>query len=211
MKASVILPAFNEEKNIGSVIKGIPSRCEIIVVDDGSKDKTLEVAKDLGCNCVRLNRNYGKGYACRAGAKIASHKKIIFMDSDGQLDPREITKMLLALSKCDLAVGSRNPQDIPAQRVVSNNFAKTIISAAAGRKLNDALCGFRAIRKPDFFRLNLKKMRYEIEAEMIIKAARGGMRIKEVPISVRYDIGSQMPIRDSLKVASYILGKAIIK
>ncbi|MBS3051464.1 MAG: glycosyltransferase family 2 protein [Candidatus Aenigmarchaeota archaeon] len=205
MKASVILPAYNEEKNIGSVIKNIPENCEVIVVDDGSKDRTLEVAKSLGCNCVRLGKNYGKGHACRVGAKIASSEKIVFIDSDGQLDAREIPRMLSALRVCDLAVGSRNIKDIPAQRIVSNNFAKAVISSAAGRKLNDVLCGFRAIRKGDFFNLNLQKKRYEVEAEMIIKAARSGLRIKEVPISVRYDIGSQMPVKDSLKVASYML------
>jgi len=211
MTTSVILPAYNEEKNIARVINNIPSSCEVIVVDDGSKDKTMEVAKRLGCNCIRLSKNYGKGYACRAGAKIASGKNIVFIDSDGQLDAREIPNMISALRKCDLAVGSRNTHDIPSQRIMSNNFARAVISAAAGRKLNDALCGFRAIRKSDFLSLGLKKYRYEIEAEMIIKAAKRGLRIKEVPISVRYDIGSQMPVKDSLKVASYILGKAIMK
>lgn len=211
MKASIVLPAYNEEKNIGSVIEQIPSAYEIIVIDDGSKDNTLEVAKNHGCICVRLNRNYGKGYAARAGAKLAANENIVFMDSDGQLDAREIPKMLSALKKCDLAVGSRNIKDIPIHRIASNSFAKTVISAASGRKLNDVLCGFRAIRKGDFLKLNLQKRRYEVEAEMIIKAARGGLIIKEVPISVRYDIGSQMPVKDSLKVASYIIGKAVFK
>lgn len=210
MKASIVLPAYNEEKNIAGVIKKISPEYEIIVVDDGSKDRTLEVAKRLGCNCIRLNRNYGKGYASRVGAKIASYENIVFIDSDGQLDAGEIPKMLAALKSCELAVGSRSIKDIPPQRIISNNFAKAVVSAAAGKKLGDVLCGFRAIRKGDFFNLRLKKMRYEIEAEMIIKAAKRGLRIKEVPISVRYGIGSQMPVKDSLKVASYILGKAII-
>ena len=212
-KASIILPAFNEEKHIGSVIEKInqTGSYEIIVVDDGSRDKTLEVAKRHGCNCIRLSRNHGKGYASRVGAKIASHDNIVFMDSDEQLDGGEIPKMLSALKRCGLAVGSRSMKDIPSQRIISNNFAKAMLSTAAGKKLNDALCGFRAIRKNDFFNLNLQKKRYEIEAEMIIKAVRKGLRIKEVPISVRYDIGSQMPVSDSLRVASYLVGKAFTK
>ncbi|MBI4174345.1 MAG: hypothetical protein HY517_01770, partial [Candidatus Aenigmarchaeota archaeon] len=127
-----------------------------------------------------------------------------------QLDGAEIPKMLSTLKRCDLAVGSRSMEDIPGQRIISNNFARAMLSTAAGKKLNDALCGFRAIRKQDFFSLNLQKKRYEVEAEMIIKAAKNGFNIREVPISVRYDIGSQMPVRDSLKVASYLISKAIM-
>ena len=121
MKASVILPAYNEEKNIGNVIKKIPDEYEIIVVDDGSKDDTLDVAKKLGCVCIRLNKNYGKGFACRTGAKIASNKNIVFMDSDGQLNAWEIPKMISALKTCDLVVGTRNMKSIPTQRKISNN------------------------------------------------------------------------------------------
>ena len=210
-KASIILPAYNEEKNIGPVIENIPSGYEIIVVDDGSKDNTLEVAKKYGCVCIRLNRNHGKGFACKTGAKIASNENIVFMDSDGQLDAGDIPKMISALKTCGLAVGTRNINDIPSQRKISNNFAKVMVSKASGKKLGDVLCGFRAIRKKDFIGLNLMKKRYEIEAEMIIKAVRSGMKIKEVPVKVKYGIGSSIPIKDSLKVTSYIINEAVKK
>lgn len=211
MKASVILPAYNEAKNIAPVIKAaqLAGGYEIIVVDDGSTDNTLEVAKRLGCTCVRLSRNMGKGYACRTGAKIAANENLVFIDSDGQLDAGEIPRMLRALKNCDLAVGVRNIGDIPPQRRVSNNFAKAVLSAAAGRKLGDVLCGFRAIRRRDFLGMKLRKKRYEIEAEMIIRAVKKDMSIKEVPISVRYDVGSSMPVMDSFKVASYLVGEAM--
>ena len=211
MKASIILPAYNEEKHIGGVIEKIPDKYEIIVVDDGSTDRTMEVAKKYGCTCVRLNRNMGKGFACRTGTKIASNKNIVFMDSDGQLDAGEIPKMLSALRKCDLAVGTRNMNGIPVQRRVSNNFAKLLMSRAAGRKMGDVLCGFRAIRRSDFSSLGLVKKRYEIEAEMIIKAVKNGLQIREVPISVRYGIGSSMPVKDSFSVTSYILSSILHK
>lgn len=211
MKASVILPAYNEEKNIGSVIRTIKQtgEYEIIVVDDGSRDRTAEVAKKHGCTCLRLNKNRGKGYACRAGAKIASHEKLIFIDSDGQLDAREIPSLLAHLNKNDIVVGTRRQSNIPIQRRVSNKFAKTVVSAAAGMKVGDVLCGFRAIRKKHFFRLGLKKRRYEFDSEMIIKAARRNYRIKEVPVSVRYDVGSAMPPHESAKVAAYILTQLV--
>ena len=209
MKASIVLPAYNEGKNIGNVIRTINGTgdYEIIVVDDGSKDNTLEVAKKLGCVCVRLNKNFGKGFACKTGTKLASNENIVFMDSDGQLDAGEIPKMLSALRNCDLAVGTRSMEDIPVQRKISNSFAKFIMSKAAGKKLGDVLCGFRAIRKKDFIGLELTKKRYEIEAEMIIKAVKSNMKIKEVPVSVRYGIGSSIPVKDSLKVTSYLLNE----
>ncbi len=209
MKASVILPAYNEEKNIASVIKKIPGEYEIIVVDDGSMDRTLEVAKKFGCVCVRLNKNYGKGFASKTGAKIASNENIVFIDSDGQLDAGEIPKMLSTLKTCDLAVGTRNMMDVPVQRKISNSFAKLVMSSATGKKMGDVLCGFRAIKKTNFMKLNLTKKRYEIEAEMIMKAVKNGMKIKQVPVSVRYGIGSSMPVKDSLKVTSYIVNEAI--
>ena len=213
MKTSVILPAYNEGKNIGSVIKSIKhtGRYEIIVVDDGSTDNTLGVARSYDCNCVRLSKNKGKGFACVTGAKIASFENLVFIDSDGQLDAREIPKMLSALNRCDLAVGVRNISGIPPQRRLSNSFAKKVLSAAAGKNLGDVLCGFRAIRKDDFLELKLKKKRYEIEAEMIIKAVKNNLRIKEVPVKVWYGIGSSMPVKDSIKVASYIVLQGIKK
>ena len=211
MKASIILPAYNEGKNIGSVIRAVKKSGdhEIIVVDDGSRDNTLDVARAEGCVCVRLNKNMGKGYACKTGAKIATNNNLVFIDSDGQLDAKQIPSLLATLKSCDIAVGVRNMDDIPIQRKFSNKFARSIVSAAAGKKLGDVLCGFRAIRKNDLFNLQLKKGRYEFEAEMIIKAVRKGMTIKEVPVSVRYGIGSSMPITESAKVTSYVMGAAL--
>ena len=209
MKASVILPAYNEENNIAAVLDAVPAKYEIIVVDDGSTDRTLEIAKSYGCNCIRFAKNTGKGAACVAGARLAANENLVFIDSDGQLDAKEIPLLLRALRNCDLAVGTRSIEDIPVQRRISNNFAKAVLSKAAGKRLGDVLCGFRAIRKGNFLSLHLKKKRYEIETEMIIKAVRRGLKIKEVPISVRYGIGSSMPFADSMKVASYLIGEAM--
>ena len=210
MKASVILPAYNEERNIGAVLdKLAKTNYEIIVVDDGSKDRTSEIAKKYGCICLRLNKNMGKGYACRAGAKVATNERLVFIDSDGQLDAKEIPSLLEHLANNDVVVGTRDDGDIPLQRQISNKFAKTVVSAAAGKKLGDVLCGFRAIRKKDFFDLDLKKRRYEFDSEMIIKAARRKYKIKEVPVTVKYGIGSAMPPQESAKVAAYILTQLV--
>ncbi len=211
MKASIILPAYNEEKNIGHVIRAVKEAgdYEIIVVDDGSRDRTMEVAKKAGCRCVRLEKNRGKGYACRVGAKIATNENIVFIDSDNQLEGREIPKVLEHLKTHRLVAGTRNDKAIPIQRRLSNRFAKRVVSVAAGKNLGDVLCGFRAIRKRDFLSLKLRKHRYEFDSEMIIKACRMRYKIKEVPVTVRYGIGSSMPPHESAKVAAYLLGQVI--
>ena len=211
MKASVILPAYNEEKNIGKVIEAVKKtgKYEIIVVDDGSKDRTAEIAKEHGCITLRLSKNMGKGYACTQGAKIASHQNIIFIDSDAQHDAREIPLLLEGLKNHDLVLGMRSFDDIPMQRKFSNTFARRVTSAAAKKKFSDVLCGFRAIKKDKFFGLKINKTRYEFEAEMLIKAARSGMKITEVPVTVYYGVGSSMPPHESAKVTAYILGQVL--
>lgn len=211
MKASIILPAYNEEKNIGSVIEKIKEtgKYEIIVVDDGSTDKTSDIARKYGCTILRLNKNMGKGYACSKGAKIASHPNLVFIDSDNQHDAAEIPKLLKELRSNDMILGTRSFNDIPFQRQLSNKFARNILSTAAKKRFSDVLCGFRAVKKQKFFGLGIRKHRYEFESEMLIKAAKSGLKIKEIPVSVRYGIGSSMPAHESAKVTAYIIAQAL--
>ena len=207
MKASIILPAYNEEKNIAQAIKSIKSAgdYEIIVVDDGSKDRTAEIARKHGVICLSLSKNMGKGYACSIGAKIASNENIVFIDSDNQLDAREIPNFLKELKTNDMVVGKRTFAEIPVHRRLSNSFARSVISAATGRKFSDALCGFRAIKRAKFFSLQINKKRYEFESEMIVRATRNKLRIKEIPVRVVYGTGSSMSVIESAKVAMFIL------
>jgi glycosyltransferase involved in cell wall biosynthesis len=211
MKATIVLPAYNEEKNIAEVIKSVKSAgdYEIIVVDDGSKDRTAPIARKLGVVCVSLGKNRGKGYACVTGAKLASNENIVFIDADNQHDASEIPMLLKELNEYDMVLGKRDFSNVPLQRRVSNAFARKIVSAAAGVKFNDALCGFRAIKKKKFFELGIQKHRYEFESEMLIKAAKMKMKIKEIPVKVRYGIGSSMSMVESAKVTAYILGELI--
>jgi glycosyltransferase involved in cell wall biosynthesis len=208
MKLSVVVPAKNEEGKIAGVIKGIKSVSrdfQIIVIDDGSADRTAEIAKTLGCEVHRFRENMGKGFACRLGASKAKYDKIAFIDADMQFYPSEIPKLAGMLDKCDIVIGSRSAKAIPIQRRLSNWFACKLVNSAAKSGHRDVLCGFRAVRKGSFRKLALEKNRYEFEAEMLIKAHRKGLRVCEVPVKVRYLDYPGMPFTQSLKLAFYII------
>ncbi len=208
MNVSVIVPAKDEEKNIGKVIEGIKASCkdcELIVVDDGSEDRTSEVAESLGCRVLRLEENHGKGFACRLGAENASSQKIVFIDADGQFYSEEIPKLAEKLNECDIAIGSRDWEAVPIQRRLSNRFSRFLVNSATKSRYRDVLCGFRAVRRDSFIKLGLGKNRYEFEVEMLIKAHKKGLRVCEVPVRVRYLDYPGMPISQSIKLALFII------
>ena len=202
MLASIIMPAYNEEKTIGKILKKIPKKYEIIVVDDYSSDKTAEIAEKY-CKTIRLEKNMGKGYACRLGAKHAKNENIVFFDTDGQFDAGEIENLVKELKNSDMVVGIRNKKNIPFAKRLSNGFARKMINSITGKKYSDVLCGFKAIKKDRFFSLDLKKNRYEFESEMMIKAK--NFKIKEIPINVKYNKKGGMGLLQSLKVAWYLI------
>jgi UDP-N-acetylglucosamine---dolichyl-phosphate N-acetylglucosaminyltransferase len=206
MSATIVVPAYNEEKRIVSLLKSIAAvgKYEIIVVDDGSSDRTSEVAKKYA-KVVHLPENRGKGYACRAGVSAARYENIVFIDGDGQLSPKHIPSFLKALKDYDLVVGKRDMSNVPLQRRLSNRFARTLIGRITESVVEDGLCGLRAIGKKEFLSLNLKKDRYEFESEMLIKAAKNGLRITSIPIDVSYGGFSGMPPFQSLKVTAYLI------
>ncbi len=205
-KATIVLPAYNEEKKIGHVLKNIVSldNYDIIVVDDGSTDRTADVSKKYA-RVISLKRNMGKGYACRIGADNAKFQNLVFIDSDGQLSPNNISKFLVKLRDSDLVVGKRTIKAIPIQRKFANRFANSLVRRITKSDLGDSLCGLRAIRKKDFEALDLRKNRYEFESEMLIKAAKKNMKIEHVPVDVSYKDYSGMPITQSLRVAFYLI------
>jgi glycosyltransferase involved in cell wall biosynthesis len=205
-KATVVVPAYNEAKNIERLLKDIRSAgdYEIIVIDDGSKDNTAGIAKKYA-NVLRLEKNTGKGNACRIGAKAAKNERLVFIDGDGQLSPREIPKFLDGLKNYSLVIGNRPIKNVPFRRKLANKFAKFLIKKMTKLDVDDCLCGFRAIRKADFEKLHLTKSRYEFESEMLIKAARNNFQIKYIPVSVSYGKKGGMPFVQSVKVALYLI------
>lgn len=189
---SLIIPAYNEAKRIGSVLSKIPDFIdEIIVVDDGSKDNTSEVAKNWGAKVIRLKQNQGKGAAMKAGINKASGDIIVFMDADGQHNPKEIKKLIIPIinDEADFVIGSRlikTQGKRPLIRKLSNFLSTFLIKLKLGIEVKDTQSGFRAIKRE--FLPDIESKRYEVETELLIKAVKKGARVKETPVERIYGI-----------------------
>ncbi len=212
--ATIIIPAYNEEKRIAEVVKKVRSvsdNYEIIVVDDGSNDKTAEIARKEKAFVMRIEKNSGKGNACLEGSKHAISEKIIFIDGDMQLKPEEIPLFVDALDKNEVAIGIRGMRAAPLKRRIANRIAASLLSGAAGQRFDDVLCGFRGVKKSAFKKLNLRKNGYEFESEMLLAAAKQKMKIAKVPVTVSYDTEKGIGTLDSIRVLLFILKSRIMK
>ncbi len=195
-KISVIIPAYNEEDHLPRVLEGIPAFVdEVIVIDDGSLDGTYNVAKafaekDTRIKAIRLEKNCGKGCGMRAGIRHSTGDIVVFMDADGQHKPGEIIKLVepIAKGEADMVIGARRIQEVgkrPWVRRLSNVITTRLIRLKLRTYVYDTQSGFRAYRRE--FLPEIESDRYEVETEMLIKAAKMGARIKEVPVSMIYD------------------------
>ncbi len=151
MQVSVVMPAYNEEAVIGQVLERVgklENICEIIVVDDCSKDRTAEVAAQYPkVRVVRHPYNMGNGAAIKSGIREANGDVIVLMDSDGQHPPEEIPNLLQYIGAYDMVVGARNSfSDEAAQRRVANNVFNAYASYIVGYQVPDLTSGFRALK-----------------------------------------------------------------
>ena len=213
MKSVVIIPAYNEANTIGEVVKESKDRVDhVIVIDDGSTDKTSEKASMDGVEVIRINKNSGKANAIRQGLKKCDgYDVVLLIDGDMQHSPAEIPAFIKCIENgSDLCVGSRfleKNHNMPLLNRFSNGIARNLMSLLAGQRITDPQSGYRAIRGSRIGELELKVERYAIEHVMILEAAKRKFKIKEVPISCRYE-GERShinPLKDTLKVAYYLI------
>ena len=191
-----IIPAYNEEKALADVIgKTLENVDDVIVVDDGSSDKTSEVAIEAGARVIRHSVNLGKGEALKSGFKaIGDDSIIITIDGDGQHNPSEIPDLVRPIIEdgADLVNGSRymnGPEEnTPAYRRVGQKVLDIATNISAGTKVTDSQSGFRAFSPQSKNVFRFKDTGFGIESEMLVDAAEAGLKIVEVPITVRYDL-----------------------
>lgn len=191
-----IIPAYNEEKVLADVIgKTLEHVDEVIVVDDGSSDKTSEVAIEAGARVIKHSVNLGKGEALKSGFKaIGDDSIIITIDGDGQHNPSEIPDLVRPIIEdgADLVNGSRymnGPEEnTPAYRRVGQKVLDIATNISAGTKVTDSQSGFRAFSPKSKNVFRFKDTGFGIESEMLVDAAESGLKIVEIPITVRYDL-----------------------
>lgn len=211
MKASIIIPAYNEAERLGGVLGRIPRGYEVVVVDDGSTDGTAAVARSCGARVIRLSRNRGKMHACLEGAQRSRGDACIFLDGDGQHFPEDIPRVARALENADMVIGVRRMRTLPLHRRLSNWYARSLISFVSGRTFPDALSGFRGIRTQKLAQLSFEKGGYFFESEMDVQAARAGFSIAFVPIKVSYEYGANMSAAKSAEIAAWLLARCLGK
>ncbi len=212
---TAILPAFNEEVSIGSVVLRTRQYADrVIVVDDGSSDRTAVVAALAGAEVLRHSQNQGKGAALKTGfASLNGDAVIVTIDTDGQHDPADIPRLVQPIlqGEADMVNGSRylngNKKDTPFYRRVGQKVLDVATNIDSGLRVTDSQSGFRAFsgRSKDVFRFGQNGL--AIESEMLTDAAAAGLRIKEVEIGVRYDVdgSSEHPVAHGVRVLVNVL------
>jgi glycosyltransferase involved in cell wall biosynthesis len=215
MRPCVLIPAFNEELHIAEVVGGVRRHVgKVIVVDDGSVDRTAEIAASSGAEVIRHEKNLGKGASLKTGMKKAfaeGFDPVIIVDADAQHDPAEIPLFLEAARRgeADVVVGNRmgSTKGMPPVRYLTNLITSFFISLLAGQRVPDSQCGYRLIRKNAFEKMRLKTARYETEGEMLIEAARAGCRIDSIPVKTIYGIEKSAinPFRDTFRFVRLVI------
>ncbi len=193
---AVILPAYNEEVAIGSMLLRTKQFADrVIVVDDGSTDRTAEVARLAGFEVIRHPTNMGKGAALRTGFEAAGGADVIVtMDADGQHDPGDIPKLTGAIlsGEADVVNGSRylngNGKSTPAYRRLGQSVLDKATNLNSGLNITDTQSGFRAFSGGVIPSFRFSQKGFGIESEMLADVAKAGLRVKEVEVGVRYDV-----------------------
>jgi glycosyltransferase involved in cell wall biosynthesis len=216
--SSVVVPALNEEEPIARVIReclatGVPD--EVIVVDNGSTDRTAERARGAGARVVTAPRGYGRACATGIGALSPECEIVVFLDGDGSDCPEFISQLVdpIAAGKFDFVIGSRTrgqrePGSMNFQQILSGRIAGVILRLLYGVRYTD-MCPLRAIRRDALLKLDMHEETYGWNLEMQMKAARAGLRILEIPVNHRRRAGGESKVSGTLR-GTFVAGARIL-
>ena len=206
MKIIIGIPAFNEEKNIASLITKLLNITDtIIVCNDGSRDLTSEIAEKMGAVTINHKKNLGYGGAIRSiflKAKELDGDILVTFDADGQHRIEDIEKVIKPIinQEADLVIGSRfldaSEKEVPQYRKVGIKVITKITNASIKEQLTDSQSGFRAYSRKIVNELNPSELGMGISTEILIKASSKNFKITEVPIKILYsgDTSTHNPI-----------------
>lgn len=209
---SIVIPAKNESAAIGEVVGTLRSEypdAEIIVVDDGSTDATARTAEDAGATVIQHPESLGNGASVKTGARAARGDLLVFMDGDGQHDPRDLGQLLDKLDQgYDMAVGARNAgSHASVGRLFANGLYNALASQLSGREITDLTSGFRAVRAELFKRfLYLLPNGFSYPTTITMAFLRSGYPVCFVPITAAQRQGKShiRPVRDGVRFFAII-------
>ncbi len=214
---SVIIPCLNEEDPIAEVVReclatGIPT--EVIVVDNGSTDRTAERAREAGARVVSQPvRGYGR--ACAAGVAAAGEDILLFLDGDGSDVPALMEQLIAPVrdGKADFVIGSRTrgerePGSMNTQQIFAGYLAGFLMRVLYRVRYTD-MCPFRAIRRDTLATLGMKEETYGWNLEMQMRAAKKGLRILEIPVAHRCRTGGVSKVSGTLR-GTFVAGWKIL-
>ena len=217
MDLSIIVPAYNEELRIKEFadslinfsakhLKKVLKNYEIIFVNDGSKDSTLDILQDLKkahkdkIKIISYEKNQGKGYAVKKGVLNSKGEKIIFIDADGSISPKEIPKMLEKLNHYDIVIGNRSSKqskiEQPGLRVLTGTVFSIIANIFFPIKTKDTVCGFKGFNKNAAVYLfeKLKSTGWVFDVEIIYLAKKKKYSMYKLPIIWKHKQGTRMKL-----------------
>ncbi|HEV7484077.1 MAG TPA: glycosyltransferase family 2 protein [Thermoanaerobaculia bacterium] len=213
MKVLALIPALNAEESIGAVIRDCKAvNGDVVVIDDGSADRTAEVAREAGAQVVTHPINRGKGAALKTGFAYAlehGFDAVITLDADGQHLPREIPKFLAAHVEtgADLIIGGRAHlfgEMLPRRRF-ANRFSARCIAFASKTNVTDSQSGFRLYSARLLSGIRLRSEGFDLESEVIVQAGCRGFKVITIPIDLGFVDGQSTshykPLGDTLRIA----------
>jgi glycosyltransferase involved in cell wall biosynthesis len=190
VKVWIVIPAYNEERNIGRVIDSLRAEGwrNLLVVDDGSSDRTAEIARRKGAEVLVHPKNLGLGAALRSGFRRALElgaDAVVTFDADGQHDAKDVRKLVEALGEADAVIGVRKSLGIPLHKKFGN-FALNVLTFMLTGIYTDSQSGSRALSRRALQKLVIKGNRYEVSSEIILRVSQMGLKWKEVPVTCYY-------------------------
>lgn len=201
-KLVVLIPAFNEEELIGKTIADIPRKIlgiktvEVLVVDDGSSDKTVEIALNAGADkVVSLGKNMGVASAFMTGVRNAISMKadlVVTLDADGQFPPKQVSEIIIPIlnNQYDMVSGARFtkdiPKDYPKTKLIGNKLFSKMVSMVVGQKFQDTQTGFRAYNRSALLNISIIS-EYNFAQEVVIDLTFKKFRLGEIPVKVLFD------------------------
>ena len=192
LRVAALVPAYQAAAHLGEVLvglRGLPDPPHVLVVNDGSRDATAQVAHQFGARVLSFAANRGKGHALLAGFEaLREYDAVVTLDADGQHPPACLPAFVAAAEAgADLVLGRRAiTAAMPPARRFANRFSSAWCSALAGQRISDSQCGYRLYRREVLLRTPVRASRYEVETEMAVRAARLEFRVAEVEIPTVY-------------------------